>query len=628
MSKHLTGSDKLLSDITVYRTYANWVPEENRREIFEEIVNRNLQMHLKKFPKLSTEILEAYTHVHNLELLPSMRSFQFGGKAIEANNIRLYNCAYAPVESIELFSEGLFLLLAGTGLGFSVQKRHIGKLPKIKGPSESGYYRVHDSTQGWATALKALVDAYYLGQIRPEFDYSDIRAKGEVIKSTGAKAPGHVPLKEMLEDVERRLKLAVGRTLTSLECHDIMCLIAQCVRAGGIRRAALISLFDRDDKDMIFSKSGDWYVEHPHRAMANNSAILPRGEVSKDEFVGLMENLLGNKTGEPGISWTSDCDHGYNPCHEVTLKPHQFCNLVSINMSTVTSEEDFLERAKAATFIATLQASYTDFPFLRDIWRETTEESALIGVSQTGVCDNPSMLVEESYHKAAKIVIETNKEIADRIGINSSERSTTMKPEGSTSCALGTSSGGGARYDAYYLRRIGLYPDDELTKYLWKEIPLLMEIESETTHYVKIPIKSPEGSILDNEETPMDTLNRILWLNKNWIQPGHVTGVNYNNVSCTINYLPEDVKSQTELVEAMWENREGYCGISLFPKTCEKDMIDAGFRFLPHQSITKEGYEAYMKNVKDLDLSKVVELTDKTNKTEQVACGGGSCEII
>ena len=290
----MNKSNRLLSEIVAYRTYAKHLSAFNRRESLEETLNRNLTMYLEKYPKLSRDIIKAFKQVHDFNVMPSMRSLQFGGEAIFRNNVRLFNCSFANITYPRIFAEALFLLLSGTGFGYSVQNHHIKQLPSLRKPKEEGAYVVHDSIEGWAEALNQLMSAYFFGSIRPVFDFSKVRSKGSYLVTTGAKAPGPEPLRQMLVKVEDMLIKAINRKLTSLEVHDIVCLIADCVLSGGIRRAALISLFDRTDTAMLTSKHGSWWEKYPHRARANNSAVMPRSETTYEEFKAVYDMCIAS----------------------------------------------------------------------------------------------------------------------------------------------------------------------------------------------------------------------------------------------------------------------------------------------------------------------------------------------
>jgi ribonucleoside-triphosphate reductase len=615
----MNKSNRLLSEIVAYRTYAKYLAPLNRRETLTETINRNMIMHLDKFPKLSRDIIKAYKQVHDLKVMPSMRSLQFGGEAIMRNNVRLFNCAFSHISYPRVFAEALYLLLSGTGFGYSVQFRHISQLPSLRNPKEEGIYIVHDSIEGWAEALNQLMQAYFYGGIRPQFDFSLVRPKGSYLVTTGAKAPGPEPLRYMLMRVETILKAAVGRKLTDLEVHDIICLVADCVLAGGIRRAALISLFDRDSKAMLTCKHGNWWEKHPHRARANNSAVLLRGEVSMEEFFYVYDMCIASNAGEPGFFWTNDLDWGTNPCAEIALQSNQFCNLTTTNLTGIKNEKDFENRIYAASFLGTLQASYTDFPYLSERWKQVTESEALIGCSFTGIAD-AAQLNGESLKNAANRVKEINEKYAKKLGINIAARTTAIKPEGTASCVLGSSSGIHARHDQYYLRRVRMNRDDELAKYLMRVCPELVETDlfSQTGVVVTIPQESPEGAILRHKESAIDLFERVKLYYNDWILPGHRSGVNTHNVSCTINYRPEEVE---ELRQKLWDDREAYAAVSLLPAD------DSVYQQAPFEGCDEETFNKYDAMVQEIDLSKVLEMEDNTNRAEQLACAGGVCEI-
>lgn len=616
----MNQSNKLLSDVTSFRTYSKFLPHIGRRESLEETINRNMHMHLEKFPKLSRDIIKAFQRVHELKVMPSMRGLQFAGDAVLKNNARQYNCSYAPINDVRSFGEAMYLLLSGVGFGFSVQRQHVNQLPKITLPKEEGPFVIHDSIQGWAQAVDILMEAYFLGRIRPQFDYSKIRPKGSYLVTTGAKAPGPEPLKKMLELVETKLRNSLGRRLSPIEVHDIVCIISDAVLAGGIRRAALISLFDRDDNEMLKCKHGEWWNHSPWRARANNSAVLPREEVTKEEFDYIFKMCQDSGSGEPGFSWTSNTDWGFNPCHEIALNPNQFCNLTTINQTEITSEKDFLNRVYAAALIGTLQASYTDFSYLRPVWKEITEKEALLGVSFTGIADGKSMINAELLRKGAALVLEVNEKYSKKLGINPAARTTTIKPEGTSSCVLGSSSGIHARHAPYYIRRIRMNKDDALAVYLKSAIPDLVEddVTSSSGVVVSIPQESPKGALVRENETALGLLNRALYYNRNWVSPGHREGSNKHNVSVTISVKENE---WIDLREAMWESRNIYSGISLLP-------YDGGnYKQAPFEDMTEEQYREMSKLVKEVDLKQVREEQDNTNRIEQLACVGGVCLI-
>jgi len=603
--------------------YAKFLPDVNRRETWEELVTRNMNMHIKKYPQLAGEILEVYKYVYDKKVLPSMRSMQFGGKPIEISPNRIYNCAYLPIDHLDAFAESMFLLLGGTGVGYSVQKHHVEKLPEIRKPNTNRTRRflVGDSIEGWADAIKVLMKSYFGEHLStPDFDFSDIRPKGAQLVTSGGKAPGPQPLKDCIHKLKGMLDAKEdGQKLSSIEVHDMVCHIADAVLAGGIRRAALISLFSADDQEMISCKSGTWWETNPQRGRANNSAALVRHKITKEFFLDLWKRVEASGAGEPGIYFTNDKDWGTNPCCEIALRPNQFCNLCEVNVSDIESQEDLNNRVKAATFIGTLQAGYTDFHYLRDVWKRTTEKDALIGVSMTGI--GSGVVLGYNMKEAAKLVKEENARVADLIGINKSARTTTVKPAGTTSLTLGTSSGIHAWHNDYYVRRIRVGKNESIYQYLAMYHPELVEDEYFRPHdtaVISVPQKAPEGAIL-RTESPFQLLERVKKITQEWVKPGHRTGSNSHNVSATISLKPEDWELAGEW---MWNNRDFYNGLSVLPYN------GGSYIQAPFEDCTKEEYERLFSKLQSIDLSKVIELQDDTSLSDSVACGGGACEIV
>jgi ribonucleoside-diphosphate reductase alpha chain len=602
--------------------YAKFVPELNRRETWEELVTRNMNMHIKKYPKLENDIKEVYQMVYEKKVLPSMRSMQFGGRPIEISPNRIYNCAYLPIDHLDAFSETMFLLLGGTGVGYSVQKHHIDQLSEIRKPNPNRKRRflIGDSIEGWADAIKVLMKSYFGEQLSTvEFDYSDIRPKGARLVTSGGKAPGPQPLKDCIHKLQGMLDAKEdGEKLTPIEVHDIVCHIADAVLAGGIRRAALISLFSADDQEMISCKSGSWWEKNSQRGRANNSAVLLRHKITREFFMDLWKRVEASGAGEPGIYFTNDKDWGTNPCCEIALRPNQFCNLCEVNVSDIESQEDLNNRVKAAAFIGTLQAGYTDFHYLRDIWRRTTEKDALIGVSMTGI--GSGVVLGYDMSESANIVKEENSRVADLIGINKSARTTTVKPAGTTSLTLGTSSGIHAWHNDYYIRRVRVGKNESMYTYLSVYHPELIEDEYFRPHdtaVISIPQKAPEGAIM-RTESPFQLLERVKKVTQEWVTPGHRSGSNTHNVSATISLKPEDWELAGEW---MWTNREFYNGLSVLP-------YDGGsYIQAPFEDCTKETYDRMMASLKSVDLSKIVEMTDETDLSGELASAGGACVI-
>jgi len=614
-------SNKILSDITVYMKYARYLPEYNRRETWDELVTRNMNMHLKKFPDMEIHIRRAYKMVYDKKVLPSMRSMQFGGKSIEVAPNRVFNCAYAPVDDQRVFGEIMFLLLGGTGVGYSVQHHHVESLPEIHKPNTNRTRRflVNDSIEGWADAVKALIRNYFNGGSLIRFDYSDIRPKGSRLITSGGKAPGPQPLKECIVKIGGMLsEKQDGDKLNTIEVHDIICHIADAVLAGGIRRAALISLFSADDGEMLSAKTGNWWEENPQRGRANNSVVLLRHKITKDYFMGLWERVRASGAGEPGFYFSNDKDWGTNPCCEIGLRPFQFCNLTEVNVSNIESQEDFNERVRAAAFIGTLQASYTDFHYLRDVWRRNTEKDALIGVSMTGIASGK--VLELDMSAAAAVVKEENAKTAELIGIRPAARTTCVKPAGTTSLTLGTSSGIHAWHNDFYIRRIRVGKSEPIYNYLAQNHPELVEDEYFRPHdtaIISVPQASPENAVT-RTESALQLLKRVKNITDNWVKPGFTKGQNTHNVSATISIKDAE---WPDVGEWMWENRNCYNGLSVLP-------FDGGsYIQAPFEDCSKETYEAMMLALFDVDLSKIKEEEDNTDLKGEVACSGGACEV-
>lgn len=934
---------KTLSDIIIYLKYARYIPSEYRRENWNEIVQRRMQMDMEKFPNITDLILDKYSYVFDKKVLPSMRSLQFAGKAIQINPARIYNCSFIAVQDVHAFSEIMFLLLSGCGVGFSVQRHHVEKLPEIKVPSESKRYMIADSIEGWSDAVKVLMKSYLEGSFFPLFDYRDIRPKGTPLKTAGGIAPGHEDLKKALESIQRILSnKKPGEKLKPIECHDIICHIALCVRSGGIRRSALISLFSPDDEEMMKCKSGEWYKDNYQRSSANNSVVLQRDEISREEFSNIMNIIVEGNSGEPGFFFTNDKNVGTNPClhgdtlvytkngifrikdlknkkfqvlthtgkyadafcyhtgqkptreirfsnglticatdehrwpvvdsktgnvvfrptkalnvgdnilasigereinfgetgsykegyilgvyfvndifyssmrkfvdgsiyvfrnsklfneltndennifykyadnvvlrrssyidvcekynyrkynfpevlytasremirgflqalldyrattsnnririylghaiehvyavkclvnflnllgikayliestnsyieirykasfdylknvlqvwndrvdynklektefdkyhikisslklneinldvydiqvedddhtfelgtcftsncAEISLNSFQFCNLTEINYSIIENDKMFHELADAAAFIATLQASYTDFHYLRSEFKKVTEKESLIGVGLTGISSNRRNL---NLREAAHVVKYANERYAKMIGINPAARTTTVKPSGTTSLVLGTSSGIHAWHDNFYIRRIRINKKEPIYEHFIYYFPHLIEddyFDPDAAAYICLPIRSPEGAITRKEEKAIDLLERVKKFNVEWVKEGHRQGINYNNVSTTVNVMDHEWK---EVEDWLWNNRYNYTAVSLLP-------FDGGtYIQMPFESIDEKRYNELISYIPDVKMDEIKEYVDNTKLIDEAACSGGKCEII
>jgi ribonucleoside-diphosphate reductase alpha chain len=613
-------NQQILSDIIVHMKYARYLPDLQRRETWDEICQRYQDMMTEKYPALEKEIDHWMQFVRDRKVLPSMRAMQFAGPAIARNNSRIYNCAYLPVDDIRAFPEALFLLLGGTGVGYSVQYHHVEKLPPIQKAEKRRRFLVGDSLEGWADAIKVLMKAYFgKSNYMPDFDFSDIRPKGARLVTAGGKAPGPEPLKICIAHIQAILdRKKNGERLTPLECHDIMCHLANAVLAGGIRRSAMIALFSADDEEMLTCKFGAWWELNEQRGRANNSVVLHRETTTKEEFDKLWKKIEASGSGEPGFYFTNDFDWGTNPCCEIALRPFQFCNLCEVNVSDVESQEDLNERCRAAAFFGTLQAGFTNFHYLREAWKTTTEHDALIGVGMTGIASGKIMAYD--LREAADVVKQMNLRASAQIGIQFAARCTTIKPSGTTSLVLGTSSGIHAWHNDYYLRRIRIGKNEALYTYLSINHPELLEDDllNSKQAIIRIPQKAPEGSILRNEDV-MDLLERIKYFNENWVRTGFRRGSNANNVSATVSIRQGDWK---RVGEWMWENKASYNGLSVLP-------FDYGnYTQPPFEDITKEQFEELEKSLRALDLTQVYESDDGTEHTAEAACAGGSCTIV
>lgn len=619
---------KILSDVIFNTKHTRYLEDLQRRETFDEMVKRNSGMHITKFPALANEINFIYDRfVHTKRLLPSMRSLQFAGEAIFRNNMRMYNCAYRECSSLKVFREAMFILLSGSGFGYSVQSRHVNKLPTMIGPDYSRFrrYLVPDTIEGWADAVWWLIDAYANHKPTPYFDYRDIRVKGSKIKTAGGRAPGSEGLAHAIEQVRGVLNYCVVNhrgVLTPLICHDIFCHISDAVLSGGVRRAAMIALFDRWDYQMMRCKEGIELEYNPQRMRANNSVVLER-DIDKGIFDSIWKEVSSSLSGEPAFVWTNNYDYGVNPCAEISIEgPCGVCNLVEINGSKISSQEEFNEVSEAAGFIATLQASYTDFHYVEPIWKEMSEKGALLGVSITGCASVPNHL---DKWMAGTFVDKANERVSKLIDINRSERMTCIKPAGTTSLCLGTSSGISAWHSKFYIRRVTIDKKEPVHDYLMEKLPELMEPSKWNKEHSLfcVPIKAPEDSITRDDETTIQLLDRIFEYNREWIGSGHRKGDNKHNVSATV---PVKEGEWKEVGEYIWNNRHDYTGISVFP-------FDGGvYGQDPFEAITEERYDKLIAifNNPDLhfDLTEVIETEDRTSRQETVACSGGACEIV
>ena len=613
-------SAQILSDLVVHMKYARYQQSLVRRETWAELVTRNMDMHIRKFPDLEADIKRYYKPVFDKKVLPSMRALQFGGKPIEISPNRGYNCSFTHIDHPEVFSEIMFLLLGGSGVGYSVQKHHVEKLPEVKARlKRNRRFLISDSIEGWADAIKVLMRSYFGGLSVPRFDFSDIRAKGTPLVTSGGKAPGPQPLHDCIHHITAIMnQVEPGTKLSPLQAHDIICHIADAVLSGGIRRAACLALFSMDDEEMLACKTGNWFETNPQRGRSNNSVCIVRHKIRKQQFMKLWERIA-HGGGDPGFYFTNDKEWGCNPCGEIGMRTNQFCNLATINLADVEDQADFNFRVEAATFLATIQATYTDFHYLRSIWGRTTDKEALIGVSLTGIASEDAMDLD--FKEAAELVLEVNKKWAEAMGINPAARTTTIKPSGTSSLVLACSSGIHAWWSPYYIRRIQVNKSEAIYKYMRRRMPQLVEdsFEKPTTDaLISIPMKAPDGAIY-RDESVLSQLERIKKFNMEWVHPGHVSGENTNNISATV-FIDKD---EWELVGRwLWENKKFYNGMTILPR-------DGGdYKQPPHEEISEARYEEMMGHIKTINMKSVTEEEDNTNLADQAACSGGSCNLV
>lgn len=603
----MSKGKELLKNLKFYDSYSKYIDAIGRKETWEESVNDVMSLHYNKF-KDNAEIqpyLDKATALYkDSRVLASQRSLQYREEQITKHNPRLFNCASTYIDRPEAFREVLYVLLCGCGMGYSVEQRFVNKLPTLKPrQNETITHVVVDSIEGWAVALDMLMMSFFNGTEQVRFDGSNVREEGAFI-SGGFKAPGYEPLKKSLELIEKILQDKVNRgelNLTSLDCHEIICISSDAVLSAGVRRSALICLFDKDDDLMLTCKTGDWFYKKPHLARANNTIKLVLGEFTKEEFDNLKKSV--KEFGEPGIALVRDKDFTTNPCFEIGFIPVNprtlkscisFCNLTEINGGECNTEKKFYEACEAASIIGTLQASYTNMPFLGSDTEELIRHEALIGVSITGIMDNPKILLNpEILRKGAEIVKATNAEVAKIIGINPAARTTAIKPSGNASVLLKTSSGIHPAHAKKYFRIMQMNKGTEMAKILEENNPVLLEnsVWSATNKdwAVFIPIEEREESITKDEITDVEFAKHIQTVYQNWILPGTNFHLGYSsrvthNVSNTIT-----VEDWDAVFDFIYENKDSFCGLSMLPATGDKVFKQAPFtKVLGFDELVKE----------------------------------------
>ncbi len=642
-----------ISEYIFTSKYARYLPTQQRRETWDEAVNRVELMHLNRFKELPqndlSEIIDAFNMVREKKVVPSMRSMQFGGIAVEAHNARMYNCAVRHIDSIRAFSEAFYLLLCGCGVGFGLSYKYLNRLPNLVGPDDKTgtvtTYVVEDSIEGWADSVEALLNCYFVNTAysgrKIIFDYSKIRKAGMPLKTGGGKAPGykglkaaHIKIKKLLDHV---IEINEQKRLLSVDAMDILLHEADAVLSGGIRRSACSIMFDKDDEDMLMAKTGNWYDVNPQRARSNNSVIIRRDDISLEEFRSIVQRT--REWGEPGFVFADSFDILYNPCFEVSFIPVddgvcgvQFCNLTSINGSKISSYEQFERAAKAATLIGTLQATYSDFPYLSNAAKKLTEDEALLGVSITAMMDNPDILLGADYQqRAATIVVETNKIWAKKLGINQAARTTVIKPEGTSTLALGSmSSGIHPSHARYMFRRVQANKLDNVYQFFKQYNPEFCEESvwsaNGTDDVISFPIHVKESAMTKSDLTALDHLDIIRSTQQNWILPG-TTEVNtkpiHHNVSCTVIVRDHEWEAVTEY---LYTNRDNFAAVSLIGANGDKDYAQA-----PMEAVsTPEDIDRFtnlMNNFIPIDYTYMVESEDGTSLMQESSCAGNGCEL-
>ncbi len=682
-----------LQDFIAVSRYARHRADLGRREVWPETAERVRNMHLRMFApratalprqavidrlraagevgpgfaedfggfsSLTDEIWTAFELVKERRILPSMRSVQFGGPAIEAAHARLYNCSFSFADRPAFFKEAFYLLLCGTGVGFSVQRHHVDRLPQLPVRGEEmelpvTHVTVADTIEGWADAIGALFDSYQAGTFA-EFNFSAVRPRGAALRTAGGRAPGHLPLKRGIENVSRILRGASGRRLRPIEVYDIVMHLAQAVLSGGVRRSATICLFSPDDSEMANAKTGNWFETNPQRAFSNNSALLERSTATREVFDALFERQ--KEFGEPGFYFSADKDYGANPCVEIGLHPRlvvtedelarlrrlghagpvgvgdvltgwQMCNLSTINGAAPRDRAEFLRLCKYASLLGTLQAAYTDIPYLGAVTRRINQREALLGVSICGILDNPELLLDpETLEAGAAMVRGANAVFADLLGIQRAARTTCVKPEGTASLLLGTGSGIHPHHARRYFRRVQVNRIDPVYRFFKAANAGMTEksaYNQATDDVVTFPVEAPEHAILRRELSAIRLLEYVKLVQRHWVEAGRADetfspGL-HHNVSNTINVAEGEWNAVAGFI---WENRAHFTGIALLTDVGDKTYLQA-----PREEVTtaEDVRKWNALSYQPVDYARMQEASDVTALRQEGACAGGACEF-
>lgn len=629
--------------------YARWDHTKNRRETWPETVDRYVSYWNDRGYITESEKEDLFSAIHNLESMPSMRALMTAGEALDRDNVAGFNCSYLPIDSPRSFDELMYILMCGTGVGFSVEESNVEKLPEI---AEEFYYTdttisVADSKIGWAKAFRELLSLLYAGQI-PNWDVSRVRPAGAVLKTFGGRASGPEPLVSLFQFTVDLFRKASGRKLTTLEAHDLACKIAEIVVVGGVRRSALISLSDPNDAALRKAKSGQWWMEEAQRALANNSACYEE-KPSFEFFLEEMAALHESKSGERGFFSREACKKlaarngrrdadrafGTNPCSEIILRPYQFCNLSEVVVRSNDTLEDLKRKVRNATILGTLQATLTDFRYLRKVWKNNTQEEALLGVSLTGIMDHPILngtlckdiswffgknnkrgpnYLAETLEEMKQVAVDTNKEWAERLGINQSAAITCVKPSGTVSQLVNSASGIHPRFSPYYIRTVRADKKDPLAQYMAENgFPVETDVTKESNYVFSFPIKSPDNAICANEIGALRQLQLWKTYQEHWAE---------HKPSITVYYKNDEF---LDVFSWIWKNFDLMSGISLLPYS------DHVYQQAPYQPCSEEEYKEYRAKMPEaIDWNAAAKYergVDSTTSSQELACTGGACEL-
>ena len=609
-----------LQSYTFVSKYARWIPEKRRRETWRESVDRVKEMMQHQYPEINGDIDWAYDMMHKKRVLGSQRALQFGGSPILKHNARIYNCIASYIDRLRFFQECMYLLLCGCGTGFSVQQHHIAKLPKLVQKKEgTKKFVIPDTIEGWSDSVGVLVSSYFeQDDLFPEyarktvnFDYSEIRPAGSFLSSSSGKAPGPEPLKKALTNIKKVLDKALkdalfsNRKLRPIDAYDVVMHAADAVISGGVRRSATICVFSPDDEEMALAKTGNWFHDNPQRGRSNNSALLLRDSTTPEQFSSLMKSV--REFGEPGFVWSDSTELIVNPCVEIGLYPvdeetgqtgWQACNLSTVNCAKIKTKEEFFESCKAASIVGTLQAGFSEMPYLGEVTERILRREALLGVSMTGIMEQHDICLDPDIQKeGARVVKKTNRELAKKIGINPAARTTCVKPEGTASCILGTSSAIHHHHATRYIRRVQANKMEDIYQHFRKTNPRACEESvwsaNDSDDVVSFCIEVPDGAKLKNKVSAIDLLSCVKLTQQNWVMTGRtdslcVQDFLQHNVSNTINVKPEEWEDVEKFI---YKNRKYFCGVSLLPVSGDKDYPQAPFTtvYLPSEMVSHYG---------------------------------------